>query len=136
MLYGERLKLAIEKRTKELGREVTRKDLADVTGVSVQNIGMILTNATKKDQVLGTVAHARASKFLRVNPDWLLEEAGDIEPTMATQLKLSQSALDIAELYDSIPMSNIMGRVKAFNEATLAIIKVLKSGEATGSSNP
>lgn len=136
MLYGERLKLAMEKRSRELGREVARKEVADVAGVSPQNIGMILTNAKGNDQVLGAVSHARVSRFLRVSSDWLLEELGPMEPDQSEKTPLSQSALDMALLYDSIPQSNVIGRVQAFNEATMAIIKVLKSSEANYSSAP
>ena len=136
MLYGERLKIAMDRRSKELGREVARKEVAEVAGVSPQNIGMILNNSKGNDQVLAAVGHARVCRFLRVNPDWLLEEIGDIEPNKSARIPLSQSAQDMADLFDSIPQSNTMGRVQAFNEATLAIIKVLKSGEASDSSNP
>jgi len=134
MLYGERLKLAMDKRSGELGREVTRKEVAEVAGCSVQNIGMILTNAKGDDQVLKTLAHARVCRFLRVNPDWLLEEIGDIEPAQSPGL--SQSAQDIAELYDTIPTTNRIGRIQAFNEATMAIMRVLKPAATRDPSAP
>lgn len=135
MLYGERLKMAMEKRSGELGREVTRKEVAEVAGCSVQNIGMILTNAKGDDQVLKTLAHARVCRFLRVNPDWLLEEIGGMDP-VANSPGLSQSAQDIAELYDTIPVSNRMGRIQAFNEATMAIMRVLRPSAAKDPSDP
>lgn len=134
MLYGERLKLAMEKRSKELGREITRKEIAAIAGRTVQNIGMILTNAQGEDQTLAAVAHARVSKFLRVSSDWLLEEIGDMEPAApGADSTMSQAARDIAELFDTIPASDRLGRIKAFNEATTAIMKVLQSSGATGS---
>ena len=130
MLYGERLKLAMEKRSKELGREVTRKEIAAIAGRTVQNIGMILTNAQGEDQTLAAVAHARVSRFLRVSSDWLLEEIGDMEPAApGADSTMSQAA----ELFDTIPASDRLGRIKAFNEATTAIMKVLQSSGATGS---
>ena len=135
MLYGERLQIAIEKRSKELGREIARKEVADVADRSVQNIGMILNNAKGQDQVLGALAHARVSRLLRVNPDWLLEEIGEIEPTAgATHSNWSSAAQDIADLFDSIPASDKIKRIQAFNAATTAILEVLQSGEAKGPS--
>jgi transcriptional regulator with XRE-family HTH domain len=135
MLYGERLKLAMDKRSRELGREVARKEVAEVAGVSPQNIGMILNNSKGNDQVLSAVGHARVCRFLRVSSDWLLEEVGDIEPNQGGKSTVSQAAQDIANLFDSIPKSNTMGRVRAFNEATLAIIKVLQSDAPTDPAN-
>lgn len=133
MLYGERLQLAMEKRSQEVGREIARKEIAAVAGRTVQNIGMILSNAKGDDQTLGALAHARVARFLRVNPDWLLEEIGDMEPDrLASAKNLSQAAQDIAELFDTIPTSNKVGRIKAFNDATTAILRVL-SPEAKGS---
>ena len=73
MRYGQRLKIAIERREDELRRKISRLELAEAVGCSRQNIGMILTNAKGEDQKLSTESHAKAAAYLRVNPDWLMD---------------------------------------------------------------
>lgn len=129
MLYGERLQIAIAKREKELGREIKNQELAKVAGCKPQNFHMMWkANEIGKDQVLNAVAHARLCKFLRVSPDWLLEEIGEIEPEIgSSNCNLSQAAQDIGDLFDTIPVSDKIKRINAFNDATTAILKVLQS---------
>jgi hypothetical protein len=134
MLYGERLKLSIEKRGRELGREVAPKEVAQVAGCSVQNVYMVLNNSKGADQVLGALAHARVARFLKVSPDWLLEGSGSMEqpPQAQGESNYSEAAQDIAALFDTIPQTNRVGRVEAFNQATAAILRVLRGGPASG----
>ena len=68
MLYGERLKMAMDRRSEMLGQEVTRKDIATVAECSVQNIGMILNNSKGVDQTLTAKRHAAVADYLKVNP--------------------------------------------------------------------
>ena len=79
MLYGERLALAMQHRSDVLGREISRKEVAEAAGTSVQNIGMILTNAKGRDQTLRTDSHAKVAAFLKVNSEWLLHGTGPME---------------------------------------------------------
>ena len=132
MKYGERLQLAIDKRGEVIGREVTRAEVARVADCSPQNIGMILNDAKGKDQKLKTKAHAAVAEFLRVNSQWLLNEAGPMEvtSTVIAPTTLSASAIEIAVLYDMIPFADKIRRAKAFNAATDAIISVLQSADA------
>lgn len=129
MLYGERLKLAMEHRGAMLGREVTRLELANAAGCSRQNIGMILTNARGEDQKLNSDNHAKAAAFLRVNPDWLLNEVGEMEIGLVTSApsELSAAAYELATLLDLIPQSDKIKRTKAFNLASSAILEVLQA---------
>lgn len=74
--YGERLKEAMAYRSAQIGRDVTRIELANAAGCSRQNIGMILTGAQGEDQKLSTERHAKAAAYLKVDADWLLEGKG------------------------------------------------------------
>lgn len=134
MLYGERLRLAIEKRSQELQREIAPKELAVIADCKVQNIYMILNNTKGGDQMLGALAHSRVARFLRVNADWLVEEIGEMEPGAgAATSPWSQAARDIADLYDTIPIPEKVKRIQAFNAATTAILQVLRPDQASGS---
>lgn len=133
MLYGERLKLAIEKRSRELQREIAPKEIAAIAERSVQNIYMILNNSKGDDQVLGARAHSNVARFLRVDPEWLLNEVGEIEPTQAAAPKWSSAAQDIADLFDAIPVTDKVRRAEAFNGATTAILKALRPEQAKDS---
>lgn len=75
MSYSLRLQQALSAANK------TRKDLAAAVGCSVQNIGMILTNAKGTDQQFSAVHHAKAAKFLKVDAHWLATGAGEMSMT-------------------------------------------------------
>jgi len=133
MLYGERLKLAIESRQDVIGRNITRLELAGVAGCSRQNIGMILTNAKNVDQKLSSESHSAVAAFLRVNPDWLLNEVGEMLPPAPANAPshLSPAAIEMGVLYDLIPADDKIRRAMAFNLATTAIMQVLQGASAT-----
>lgn len=133
MLYGQRLSIAITHREQVVGRTIGRAELAKVAGCTRQNIDMILTNAKKVDQRLSSESHAAVAAFLRVNPDWLLNETGEMLPKLPSNLPgtLSPGAIEIGVLYDMIPADDKIGRAKAFNVATTAIMEVLQALHAT-----
>lgn len=133
MKYGERLQLAIDYRSKSVGRPITRLELSRVAGCTRQNIGMILTNAKGIDQKLSAESHAKVAEFLRVNPDWLLTEVGDMAPPGPRNVPshLTQNAIDLACLYDMIPESETFARNLAFNQAAELIMKFVESVRAT-----
>jgi transcriptional regulator with XRE-family HTH domain len=135
MFYGERLKIATQKREKELLREITQTELANVAGCKPQNFSMIAkANLDGKDQTLNALAHARVCRFLKVNPDWLLEEVGEMDSSGSTSAcNLTQAAQDIGDLFDTIPVTDRLKRINEFNAATTAILKVLQPGEASDS---
>lgn len=132
MLYGERLSLAMRKRGEVLGREIERKEIAKVAGTSVQNIGMILTNAKGRDQKLRTEAHDAVAAFLKVNSKWLLKELGPMELDASVQApsELTPAAIELAVLFDMLPQSDKLSRAKAFNAASTAIMQVLQDANA------
>jgi hypothetical protein len=132
MKYGERLQLAMDNRGAVTGQEVTRAEVARVAICSPQNIGMIINDSKGKDQKLQTKAHAAVAEFLRVNSQWLLNETGPMEitSTVIAPSTLSASAIEMAVLYDMIPLTDKIRRAKAFNAATDAIISVLQSADA------
>lgn len=129
MLYGERLKFAMERRSGMLGQDVTRKDVAKVAGTSVQNIGMIINNAKGRDQKLNTRSHAAVAAYLRVSSGWLLTGEGPIDPPQAVMApkQLTPAAVELALLFDLIPEADRIRRAKALNGATTAILQLLQS---------
>lgn len=132
MLYGERLLLAMRKRAETLGREIERKDVARAASTTVQNIGMILTNAKGRDQKLRTESHDAVAAFLKVNPRWLLTGEGSMEPesTVNAPSELSPAAIELAALFDMIPQADKLSRARAFNAASTAIMQVLQDVSA------
>ncbi len=131
--YGERLQLAMDRRHELTGQAVSRRDVATVAGCSVQNIGMIITNAKGRDQKLGADAHTSVASFLRVNPEWLASGTGQMDMPKPSNLpkELTPAAIEIAVLFDMIQQSDKISRAKAFNLATSAIMQVLQSAQAT-----
>jgi transcriptional regulator with XRE-family HTH domain len=123
--YGERLAEAMAHRGAQLGREITRIELSRAAGCSRQNIGMILTNAQGEDQKLSTERHAKAAAFLRVDPDWLLDGTGAMEPTNQAPKTLSDMAEGLAVLFDMIPKSDLLRRSRAYATAWEAIRREL-----------
>lgn len=130
MLYGERLKMAMDRRSEMLGQEVTRKDIATVAECSVQNIGMILNNSKGVDQKLSTESHAAVADYLKVSPEWLLKGTGQMAVQRSAPSSLTPAAIEIAALFDMIPVTDKIKRAQAFNAATMAILQVLQSGSA------
>ena len=133
MLYGERLKLAMEHRGAQLGREIERLELSKVAGCSPQNVGMILRNSQKRDQKFSTKSHAAVAAYLKVNPDWLLNETGEmaLKPPSNAPAELTPGAIELALLYDMIRVEDRVTRIKAFNAATSAIVALLPPDLAT-----
>ncbi|TQL87404.1 hypothetical protein [Delftia sp. HK171] len=132
MLYGERLLQAMQKRSATLGRDIPRKDVAKVAGTSVQNIGMIITNAKGTDQKLRTEAHEKVAAYLKVNSRWLLTGEGEMDqvPSINAPSELTPAAVELAVLFDMIPQSDKLSRAKAFNAASTAIMQVLQDAAA------
>lgn len=133
MLYGERLLLAMRKRSEALGQDIERKDVARVAGTSVQNIGMIITNAKGRDQKLRTESHAAVAAYLKVSSAWLLNGEGPMEPKAAVSAptELTPAAIELAVLFDMIPQAEKIRRAQAFNAASTAIMQVLQSSPST-----
>lgn len=132
MLYGERLQLAMDKRGEAIGRVIERKEIAGVAKRSVQNIGMIITNAKERDQKLSTEAHEAVATFLKVNSRWLLTGEGPMEVSMQVNAptELTPAAVELAVLFDMIPQADKLSRAKAFNAASTAIMQVLQDAAA------
>ena len=137
--YGERLLEAMAHRSAQLGRHLTRLDVATAAGCSRQNIGMILTNA-QGDQKLSTESHARVAAFLKVNPDWLLDGSGTKDGAKHYVLQgepgkyksgVSPEAERLARLFDLIPETDLIKRARAYNAASAAILDVLQGNQPT-----
>jgi hypothetical protein len=128
-MYGKRLLEAMRARSNTLGQEVSRKDVARIAGVSVQNIGMVINDAKGRDQKLGTASHAAVAAFLRVDSQWLLTGEGPMAATHAIKVlsELSPTAVELSALFDMIPATDKMRCAQAFNAASTAIMQVLQS---------
>lgn len=128
MRYGERLKIAMEWRESQLQRKIGRLELANAVGVTRHNIGLILNGSQGDDQKLKSDSHAKAAAFLKVNPDWLLNEVGKMEQVQAANApkELSAAAIELAVLLDMIPQDDKIRRARAFNSASTAILKELR----------
>ena len=128
MTYGKRLESAL----KHAGKK--RKDLAKVLDYTPQAIGMVITGGGKAERRLSFESNQIAAKFLGVREQWLgkgeepmLEpEAPKESSQQATELPLSQGAIEIALLFDMIPQSEKIRRSQAYNTATSAIIAVIE----------
>jgi len=123
-MYGKRLLEAMRARSNTLGQEVSRKDVARIAGVSVQNIGMVINDAKGRDQKLGTASHAAVAAFLLVNSQWLLTGEGPMAATHAIKVP---TAIELGALIDMIPATDKIRRAQAFNAASTAIMQVLQS---------
>ena len=122
---AERVKFAREK------KHWSQAQLALAAGCVPSTIGNIESGAR---QSMGTLP--KIAKALGVRHEWLAYNDGEMEAVIvapAQDVKLSQSAIDIATLYDMIPASDLLRRVKAYKDATSAIVAVL---ERHGSSGP
>lgn len=128
-MYRKRLLEAMRARSNTLGQEVSRKDVAQIAGVSVQNIGMVINDAKGRDQKLGTASHAAVAAFLLVNSQWLLTGEGPMAATHAIKVltELSPTAAELGALFDMIPATDKIRRAQAFNAASTAIMQVLQS---------
>jgi hypothetical protein len=133
MKYGERLKMAMDHRSDAIGRKVTRLDVARVANCSPQNIGMIINDSKNKDQKLQTQSHNEVAALLKVNSQWLLDETGPMEyvSNVSAPEELTAAAIEIAVLFDMIPVADKIRRAQAFNLSTDAIISVLQSSASS-----
>lgn len=86
MTYGERLKLALE-----LGGK-TRDQLAQHLGITVQGVGNVILGGRGGDAAFSAPNHARAARFLEVDP--YLLATGEGEPRPAFMLDREQLPIE------------------------------------------
>jgi transcriptional regulator with XRE-family HTH domain len=124
MSYGQRLSEAM----KNAG--VTRKVLAQTLGVTVHAIGMVITGAGGRERWLARENHLKAAAFLQVDPNWLMTGGNTaLHTPVAMQTnspELSPTAMELAWLFDQIPVADRLRRVVAYNGATQQILSVLR----------
>ncbi|MEY3381458.1 MAG: helix-turn-helix domain-containing protein [Hylemonella sp.] len=124
MSYGARLQTAMDAAGK------SRSDLAAELGCTRQAVGLVLNNGTGR--TLSTEFHAKAARFLGVDPYWLATGEGEMSVTSS----LTSSALDIATLYDLIPVKDRVRRARAYNQAASAILNVLNEQPEAAATPP
>ena len=118
MTYGKRLKAAIE----AAGRE--RKEVAQACGCTVQNIGMVLTAPAGVDRTLSAATHAKAARFLNVDPYWLATGEGQMRTDAAADdSTLSTDAKEIASYFDKL--HNKVARTRSYVGAMSLILREL-----------
>jgi hypothetical protein len=129
MLYGERLKIAMDYRAGALGRKITKSEVARAAGCSPQNISMILSHARGEDQMLNTESNALAASFLKVNSHWLATGEGEMLSSLSQMPVQQEVAKPISKdiealifLVDAIPAET---RQAALFEATQVLIGYL-----------
>ena len=119
--YGNRLREA----RRHAG--MTQVELSAKSGVPQTTIS---TAERLGNRSTDTVAYARACG---VSPVWLASGDGPMVLDPVTPLDdlecLTAGAMEIAALYDMIPLASRIKRVQAYNAATAAILQVLESDQ-------
>lgn len=81
-----------------------------------------------KDRGIPAKHHSRIEKLLGMHRGWV---NGDV-PTKARSDQFSDYANDLAYMFDQIPLTDTMGRIKAFNACVAAIEPFIPSTDANG----
>lgn len=117
MTYAKRLQSAMT------ASEKSRKELSAAIGVSVQAIGMVLTNAGGKERTLATESSAKAARFLRVDCHWLATGQGEMRPLAGSaQGPLSADAAEMGAYFDKLTIAD--DRTRAYVGAMAVILKI------------
>lgn len=142
--YRDRLKPLMD------AKKLDITQLARELGISYQAVRKVF----KEGGAFGPTNNRKAAKFFGVDPTWL--EGGDAlvnlvqaakeqsamtdKPAFKPQTDMpapnpgsaSATGMEIALLYDLIPITDRVRRVKAYNAATRAILAVLEEQPPTG----
>jgi transcriptional regulator with XRE-family HTH domain len=109
-------------RRKELG--LTQAEVAQVSGLQQSDVSKIENGGIQKTTELLGLARA-----LRCSPQWLFNGQGDmvaVNSASPADEGPTPSAMELAALFDLIPVSDRLHRVEAFTAAAAAILAVLK----------
>jgi transcriptional regulator with XRE-family HTH domain len=101
--------------------------LANAAGVSSGAVTHWLGGATKSLKADTANRIAQATGY---SVEWLTTGTGDKKPSAAPTERrtgLTPGAVELAALYDLIPVSDRVGRATAYNLATTAILEVLQA---------
>lgn len=130
--YRERLaKLMAEK-------GVSRSELASAIGISYQGVRKVFD----ADGAFGSANNLRAAQFFGVSPLWLATGEGSREPESTAEVPrarsepVSPTAMELALLFDLIPLEDRVSRAQAYNAASAAILRTLESRPANAGANP
>ena len=111
-----------KERRKELG--LTQAEVARSSGLKQSDISKIETGTIQKTtEILGL---ARA---LKCNPQWLEDGRGEMLPKVVVsseESSLTPGAMELATLYDMIPVTQRIKRAQAFTAAAASIVAVLE----------
>ena len=128
MSYGDRLQKAMQ----EAGRE--RKELAQVCGCTVQNLGMVITSAGGKERALSAAAHVKAARFLAVDSYWLATGVGKMRSEGSRPGQgLTDDALEVGQYFDKL--THKVQRTRAYVTCMAAILKELDDTTAQTSAD-
>jgi transcriptional regulator with XRE-family HTH domain len=108
-------------RRKELN--LTQAEVAQVSGLKQSDVSKIENSSIQKTTEMIGLARA-----LRCSPQWLANGQGDMLalPSAPTEAGPTPSAMELAMLYDMIPVSQRIKRAQAFTAAAAAIVAVLE----------
>ena len=108
-------------RRKELS--LTQAEVARVSGLKQSDVSKIENGSIQKTTEMIGLARA-----LRCSPQWLANGQGDMLalPSTPTEAGPTPSAMELAMLYDMIPVSQRIKRAQAFTAAAAAIVAVLE----------
>lgn len=118
--YGKRLRQA------RASAKLTQEQASALTGIPQSTISTAerLGNGSSE-----TPVYARA---YGVSALWLAKGEGEMhpvqaDPSAASEGQATSTAMELALLYDLIPVTDRLRRVKAYNAATKAILDVLEA---------
>lgn len=116
--------------------QMNQETLAKLSGLKQPDISKI-----ERGKILRTTGLIGLAVALQVRPEWL--DTGDggmipdgpiqrqADPPAEVAGEASATAMEIALLYDLIPVSDRVRRTRAYNAATAAILAVLEERPAT-----
>jgi len=118
-------------RRKELG--LTQAEVARVSGLKQSDVSKIENGSIQKTTEMIGLARA-----LRCSAQWLADGQGDmlaLTSSALTEFGPTPSAMELAMLYDMIPVSQRIKRAQAYTAAAAAIVAVLE-GRSSAQPSP
>jgi len=119
MKFGERLKTARK------ARSLTQTGLSEISGVSQSLISQLESSET----ATGSEYTNRLATALNINPDWLADELGKMEPTIYTTS--DAKIIAAAKLLENMPEYAVDAAIKRIAEIEELIAKAKDDGDGT-----
>lgn len=117
--------LAIRAKARRIELGLTQTEVARVSGLKQSDVSKIENGAIQKTTEMLGLARA-----LRCSPQWLATGEGDMlarASAIPNEPGPTPSAMELAMLFDMIPVHHRIKRAQAFTAAAAAIMAVLES---------